>query len=181
MALANTPTRFGLVSRLLHWTVAALILFLIWLGWYMVDLTYFDKWYNGSLRLHKSLGMFVLGLGAAKIGWQLYSPVPAPAAGLRPWERRASLVMHRLLLALLVLIPATGYLISTSAGKGIDMFGWFEVPAFGRLPDSARDLAIKLHFYLAYGTGVLALGHAVAALKHELLNRDGTLMRMIRG
>ena len=181
MVLKNSAERFGLVTRLLHWLPGALIIFLIWLGWYMVGLTYFDKWYNGSLSWHKSLGMIVLGLAAVKIAWQCYSPPPGPLRTLRPWERQASLIMHRLLLAAMVLIPVTGYVVSTSAGKGVDMFGWFEIPAIAQAGESARNLAIKLHFYLAYGTGVLVLGHVLAALKHELLNRDGTLMRMIRG
>lgn len=47
---------------LLHWAIALSIIGLIWLGWYVVDLTYFDKWYNQSLGLHKALGMLVLGL-----------------------------------------------------------------------------------------------------------------------
>ena len=44
--IKNTLSRFGLFSKLLHWLIAVLILGLIWLGWYMVDLTYYDKWYN---------------------------------------------------------------------------------------------------------------------------------------
>ena len=74
MLIRNSADRFGLVTKLLHWLIAILIIFLIWLGWYMVDLTYYDKWYNASLAWHKALGMLVLGLGIAKIGWQLYSP-----------------------------------------------------------------------------------------------------------
>ena len=68
--LRNTESRYGVVAKLLHWSVAALTLGLIWLGWYMVDLTYYDAWYNDSLAWHKALGIVALALGATKIAWR---------------------------------------------------------------------------------------------------------------
>ncbi|MBI2993056.1 MAG: cytochrome b [Gammaproteobacteria bacterium] len=181
MLFRNSPDRFGLVTKLFHWLIAALIIFLIWLGWYMVDLTYFDRWYNESLEWHKSLGMLVFGLAVLKIGWQAYSPTPQNPAPLKPWERTAAAVMHFTLLAVMALLPVTGYLISTSAGKGVAVFGLFEIPPLVKGDETLRDLAIEVHFYLAYGTALLLIGHAGAALKHEFLNRDGTLKRMLWG
>ena len=181
MFIKNSPTRFGLVTKLLHWLLATLIIFLIWLGWYMVDLTYFDRWYNESLTWHKSLGMLVLGLAVLKIGWQAYTPLPRNPAPLKPWERAGAAAMHHTLLAVMVLLPATGYLISTSAGRGVAVFGMFEVPPMIQGSERVRDLAIQVHFYLAYGTALLLAGHAAAALKHEFVNRDGTLARMLWG
>jgi len=179
MLVKNTPEHFGVVTKLLHWTIALLIFFLIWLGWYMVDLTYFDKWYNESLSWHKALGMIVLGLACIKIAWQFYTPVPDTLRNLKPWERNAATIMHLALLAIMVLIPVTGYFISTSAGKAVDVFGWFRVPALFEVSKEMRDLAIDLHFYLAYATAVLALGHIGAALKHEFIDKDGTLRKML--
>ena len=62
MLIRNSGQQFGLVAKLIHWTIALLILGLIWLGWYMVGLTYYDTWYNDSLTYHKALGMIVLAL-----------------------------------------------------------------------------------------------------------------------
>lgn len=181
MQIRNSATSFGVITRILHWVLATLIFALIALGWYMVDLTYFDKWYNGSLTWHKSLGIIVLGLAVLKTGWQFYTPLPAQPTTLRPWERTAARVMHVVLLALMLAVPASGYLISTSAGKGVMVFDWFEVPALISGDTALRDAAIATHFYAAYGIGLLALGHAAAALKHQFLNRDGTLARMLLG
>ncbi len=87
--------------------------------------------------------------------------------------------MHLTLFAMMVAIPITGYGISTSAGDGITIFGWFEVPALIPESEALRDLAIELHYYLAYGTAALVLLHAMAAFKHQFIDRDGTLGRMI--
>lgn len=179
MRFKNSPDRYGLVGKLLHWTIALSIIGLVWLGWYMVDLTYFDKWYNQSLALHKAFGMLALGLAFAYFGWKIYSPSPAPVATGAAWQRGAATAMHAVLMVLMVVIPVSGYLISTSAGKPVSFFGWFDVPALVGKDEKLRDLAITAHFYLAYGIGVLVLVHAGAAIKHQLIDRDGTLARML--
>ena len=179
MRLTNSATHYGLVSKLFHWVIALTIIGLIWLGWYMVDLTYFDKWYNQSLALHKAFGMLVLGLAIGLFLWKVISPSPPAAASIPAWQRVAASLMHYVLMVLMVLIPLSGYLISTSAGKPVIFFGLIEIPALFEKNDEVRDIAIELHFYVAYGIGVLVLGHAGAAIKHQLIDRDGTLARMI--
>ena len=175
----NTESGYGLATRLLHWSVAALILGLVWLGWYMVDLTYYDPWYNRSLAWHKALGMVALALGAVKVGWMFHSRPPAYAATLKRWERAAATAVHHLFYAMMLLIPITGYLVSTSQGEGIDLWGVLTVPAVVVAGEEVRDLMIEMHFWCGYGTGVLALAHAAAAVKHQFLDRDGTLRRML--
>jgi cytochrome b561 len=177
--LRSTDERYGSVTRLLHWVVALLIIGLIVLGWWMVDLTYYDRWYNRSLELHKELGMIVLVLAALKIGWAIFDVKPGFPETIKPWERVAANAVHHLFYLLMLLIPVTGYVISTSAGDGISTFGWLEVPAIFAVGESVRDLAIELHYYLAYATAGLAVVHALAAFKNQFFDRDGTLRRML--
>ena len=177
--LRNTESRYGVVTRLLHWSVAALILGLVWLGWYMVGLTYYDAWYYDSLAWHKALGMVAFALAALMIGWRLCSRRPAHAATRKRWERLAATAVHGLLYTMMVLIPMTGYLVSTSEGEGVDLWGLFTVPAVITAGEALRDIAIEAHYWCGYAVGVLALVHAGAALKHQFLDRDGTLRRML--
>jgi len=179
MKIKNSSSQFGLMTKLFHWLIAISIIGLIWLGWYMVDLTYYDKWYNLSLAWHKSLGMLVLGAALLKIGWQLYSPTPDTTKDLQRWERLSAGIMHKSLIAMMLLIPVTGYLISTSNGKVVDIFGWFDIPALISKNNDVRDLAIEFHYYMAYGTAILVLGHVAAALKHQFINKDSTLVKML--
>ncbi|NKB38467.1 MAG: cytochrome b [Gammaproteobacteria bacterium] len=179
MQIKNTKEKFGLITKLFHWSIAISIIALIWLGWYMVDLTYYDKWYNKSLTWHKSLGMLVLGAALLKIGWQLHSPAPDTTKALKKWERMSAYLMHKLLLAMMILIPFTGYLISTSNGKVVDIFGWFEIPALISKNREIRDIAIEIHFYTAYATAIFIIGHVAAALKHQFINKDSTLTKML--
>ena len=171
--------RYDIAIRLLHWSVAGLILGLVWLGWYMVDLTYYDAWYYGSVAWHKALGMVALALGALKIGWVLHSRPPPFASTLKPWERVAATAVHHLFYFMMLLIPLTGYLVSTSEGEGVDLWGLVTVPAIVVAGEVVRDLAIAVHFWCGYGVAVLAFVHAGAALKHHFVDRDRTLQRML--
>jgi cytochrome b561 len=179
MMLKNSADRYGLPAKLLHWVIAILILGLIWLGWYMVDLTYYDPWYYDALATHKALGMGALLLALLNIGWHLYARPPPYAPTLKPWERRAAKMVHILLFTTMVAIPITGYLISISEGDAISIFGWTAIPALFPVKETARNLAINLHYYLAYATAGVVLVHACAALKHQFVDRDGTLKRML--
>ena len=179
MRLANTFDSFGAVTKVLHWSIAFLILGLIALGWYMVDLTYYDKWYHDSLTVHRALGMLVLALGLIKIVWTLFSIRPELPPGMAAWERLSAHGAHVALFLMMVAIPVTGYIISTSAGDGIEVYDWFTIPALFQAGERLRDLAIEFHYYLAYGTLGLVAVHAGAAFKHQLINKDGTLKRML--
>jgi len=179
--LRNSADRYGLVTKCLHWSIALLILTLIALGWYMVDLTYFDRWYNASLSWHRILGLVVLALAAVFVIWKALSPSPAYPASIPRAQQMAATGVHHFLVLLMFLIPLTGYVISTSAGKAIDVFGWFQIPALFAIDTTVRDIAIQIHFYAAYGIGLLALGHAAAALKHQFIDGDGILKRMLWG
>jgi len=179
MRVRNTAEAYGVLTRVLHWSVALLIIALVPLGWWMVGLSYYDAWYHDALETHKALGVVALALGAVKVGWYLGNTRVGFAAGLAPWQRATARAVHWLFLVLMVLIPLTGYLISTSAGDGVSMFGLFEVPALVAGNERLRDAAIDVHYWSAYGAAALVLVHAGAALKHQFVDRDGTLRRML--
>ena len=170
---------YGLVAIGFHWSIAILFIGLVGLGAWMVGLTYYDPWYNDSLALHKAVGIVLLALALARFGWKLADRKPGYGPEVRAYERAGATATHWLLSALLVVLPVTGYLISTSEGAGIDVFGLFEVPAFFEVAPGARDLAIDIHYYLAYG-GIALVGiHVGAALKHTVVDKGSTLIRML--
>jgi cytochrome b561 len=179
MGIRNTSESFGLLSKCLHWATAILIIGLIGLGYFMVGLTYYDPWYHDALQTHKALGMVVFVLGVLTLGWRWVSPSPPLQARLKPWERVAATAMHHTLFLLVLLIPVTGFLVSTSEGSAVEFFDYFQVPALLVVGEGLRDLAIKVHFYCSYGTAALVFMHAAAAIKHQVLDRDGTLARML--
>ncbi len=175
----NQPTAYGLVAVLLHWLVAVTVIGLFALGLWMVELTYYDDWYRTAPNLHKGVGVMLFLVMVARLLWRFYDPPPVPEPGLRPIERRLAPIVHVLLYALLFAVTLSGYLISTADGRAIDVFGLFQVPAtLSGLPNQA-DLAGDIHLALAIAVIALAGLHALAALKHHLIDRDRTLLRML--
>ena len=90
MLIKNSRHEFGLVAKLFHWTIALLILGLIWLGWYMVGLSYYDPWSRDALPAHRALGMIVLALALFKLLWLKVSLTPEPVPSHRSWEHKSS-------------------------------------------------------------------------------------------
>lgn len=173
----NTRRGWGLVSILLHWVGALVIIGLFALGWWMTGLDYYDRWYNLGPWWHRSLGMLLLLATLMRLGWRFLQPTPE-AKGHR-LERLAAHLGHLGLYALMLLVLISGYLISTAEGQGIDVFDAFEVPALiSGLPNQAT-LAGRVHWYSALALILLSVGHALAALKHHWVDRTDVLSRMI--
>lgn len=173
----NTRYGWGLVSILLHWVSALAIVGLFALGWWMTELTYYDQWYNLAPWWHRSLGMLLLGATLARLLWRLVQPTP-DLQGPR-WERTAAHLGHLGLYVLMLVVLVSGYLISTADGRGISVFGLFEVPALISGADDQATLAGTVHWYSALALMILAAGHTLAALKHHLIDRHDTLVRML--
>lgn len=176
---ASPEQTYSATTKVLHWLVALLIIGLIWLGWYLAGLSYFDKGYNLTLSIHKSLGMLALALAAAKTLWAFFSPAPPFVDTIKRWERVAAKAMYLVLYFMMIVIPVTGYAISTSAGSPVSFFDLFDIPAVLPESDAFRDLAVELHYYLSYGVAILIIMHALSALKHQFIDKDGTLSRIL--
>lgn len=179
--LRNSKANFGLISKVLHWLIALGIIGLTALGWWMVGLSYYDSWYNRGLELHRAVGMTVLCLACFFIAWKFISPSPDLQAELADWEKLAARAAHGLLLVAMLVIPISGYVISTSAGAGFAFFGLFDFPAIVQTSEPTRDLAIEIHYYVAYGLIAVVVAHAGAALKHQFIDKHDTLKRMLWG
>ena len=177
--LRNTQTHYGTVSQGLHWLLAIALAAQFTLGWYMTELSYYDRWYHDAPAIHKACGILLWLLALLRILWAIYDRPPPLAAGMRNWERLAAKASHSTLYLMTLLIPLSGYLISTAKGHAIDMFGLLELPALFPPVEQMEDLAGKAHYFLAFGTAWLVAVHVLAALKHHFIEQDDTLIRMI--
>lgn len=180
MRWANASDAYGLVSIAIHWIAAVAIVGLFVLGVWMVDLSYAHPWYGVAPDLHRGIGVLLGGLILVRLGWRLAMPRPAFEAGMKPWERGAALIAHWVMYAAMVAVVVSGYLITTADGKPVDVLGWFELPAVQIGIERQSDWAGWVHYYTAWGLVLLAGGHTAAALKHHFINRDRTLIKMLR-
>lgn len=179
MQWRNSSSRYGLVSMWLHWGIALVVFGLFGLGLWMVELDYYSGWYRTAPDLHKSIGLSLFALMLLRLLWRWLSPPPPTLPSYGKLTRLGAALGHGLLYVGLFALMLSGYLISTADGRGIGLFGLFEVPAsITSIPDQ-EDLAGAVHFYLAWGQVIFAGLHGLAALKHHFIDRDATLTRML--
>lgn len=182
ISLKNTVLTYGIIAIFLHWLMALGVLFLFGLGLYMVELSYYDAWYKGSLDLHKSIGVSLFILLCVRIIWRLINISPAMQAAhtkFEKFEQGAAHWMHLLLYLMMVLLMCSGYLISSADGRGISVFDFFEVPAITALIENQEDLAGEVHLILAWCLIGLVAIHSLAAIKHHFINKDDTFKKMM--
>lgn len=159
----------------LHWLNAALFFGLVALGAWMTELGYYDRFYNDALVWHRALGVCVFIFAVL----QIFSARPVDASALAPWETAAARTAHWILFTLLLSIPVSGYVISTSAGDSVPLAGGLAVPALFEVSETARDFATDFHYWAAYLGAGLASAHAAAALKHHFIDKNDILRRML--
>lgn len=177
--LKNSGTQYGVVSKVVHWVVALSVVGLFAVGYWMVELSYYSPWYRTAPYWHKSIGVLLALLMLGRLLWRYYSPPPKALASHGLWTRRAAKVMQLGLYLTILILVGSGYLISTADGRPIAVFDWFSVPSLGMLFPRQTDIAGVVHEFAAYSVLVLAGGHAGAALKHHVIDKDNTLKRML--
>ena len=179
MQWRNSARRYGLVSILMHWGSALAVFGLFGLGLWMVGLDFYSSWYRRAPALHKGIGILLLLAMLLRLVWRFASPPPPALASHAASTRRGAPLMHGLLYLGLFALTLSGYLIATAEGRGIEVFGWFTVPAIVSGIADQEELAGGIHRWLAWGLVGLAVLHALAALKHHVIDRDATLRRML--
>ena len=192
--------RYSAVAIVLHWAIAAAILFMLPLGFWMHEQIEHGNPSEGVYRafqLHKSVGLTILFLSLVRLGWRIANPPPALPAHMPAWERFAAKATHWAFYAIMIGLPLSGWLF-VSAGWSLHedrslavpthYFGLFQVPALFGLPQAGEDLraavaeaSFATHATLAWSAIVLAGLHVAAALKHHLFDKDNVLTHMIPG
>jgi len=178
--LKNTKQQFGLITKSFHWLSAITIFGLFALGYWMVDLDYYSQWYQTAPHWHESIGILLLTTTIARLIWRSVNIKPAALDTHNITVQRGSIIVHVTLYLMLFLMMFSGYLIPTADDRVIAVFAWFEVPSFGELFANQEDIAGVIHKYGAYSIMTVAIIHALAALKHHFVDKDATLMRMIK-
>jgi cytochrome b561 len=176
--VAEPRNRYSTVSLVLHWLIAALVVT-------QIALFYAHEVTDGPISrefvdIHKSVGLSILVLTLARLGWRIANPaIPLPESTPR-WQKLVARGTHVLFYAFLIAMPLVGWAASSAAGRDILWFGLFEWPALpiGGGRETAGAL-MDLHHLAGKALYVLIFLHVAGALKHHFIDRDNVLHRML--
>lgn len=182
----QTPqtTRYNTVAIVLHWLLALVILSMFGVGIYMTELPFSPqrlKLYN----YHKWAGVTFLALTLLRLLWRVtHRPPTLPNAITRSmpdWQNRAYHATHHLMYLLFFAVPLVGWAYSSAAGFPIVWLGQIPLPDLLQVNKELAELIKPVHKWLALALVALAALHVAAAIKHQLVDRDGLLARMLPG
>lgn len=187
----SSARRYTTVAIVLHWAIAAAILFQLVGGKWMVSA---GAAATGSVftvfQVHKTVGLTILALTLARIIWRLANPAPALPNGMSRFERFAASIAHLGFYAFLIAVPLSGWAMASVSPTGVPTFFLLlDSLPFAHLPlladaglterHTAEAFLKSVHYYLALAMGLLIVLHVAAALKHQFIAKDNLIARMI--
>jgi cytochrome b561 len=179
-AAASAGPAYSVTARVLHWVVAALVLFMVPVGIIIAN-----EW-GGPVQqplydLHKSVGMLLLPLVLARLLYRLtHPPMPLPA-DIPALQQFAAHATHWALYGLLIVQPVVGLIATSAYPAPLPMFGLFELPPVWPENRPLSERLFALHRWMGIAIAVVATMHIGAALHHHFVRRDRVLMRMVTG
>lgn len=172
--------RYTRTAMSLHWLIALMLFGMFGFGLYMVELPLSPqklKFYS----YHKWAGVTVFLLVLARLAWRITHRPPALPAGMPAWQVTAAKAGHHLLYLLMVIVPLSGWLMSSAKGFQTVWFGVLPLPDLLAKDEALGEALLLTHRLLNWFFMLVVAGHVVAALKHHFLDRDGLLSRMLPG
>jgi len=171
----NSRTQFALLSRILHWLMAAMLLAMLFIGVAMVA-SLGD--YHRLVAIHRPLGIMILILAVIRLVNRKFTTLPPFLPTMSQRERWFATMSERVLYALMLALPLVGWGMLSAGHYPIVMFGSAHLPPI--LPANPTLFAVlrKTHTVLAYLLFITFLAHLGTVLFHTLIIRDRILNRM---
>ena len=168
--------RYNKIAISLHWLIALLIIWNFTLGLYMADLPL------SPLKLqryswHKWTGVTLFLLVLVRLLWRL-AHKPPPPVPMPKLQLLAAESVHYLLYIMMIVIPLSGWLMSSAKGFQTVWFGVLPLPDPIDKNKELGDLLQEVHEYSNYGLLTLFIAHSGAALHHQFIKKDGLIGRM---
>lgn len=175
MQSSALPQRYDSVARSLHWASALLIAAAFVMGLTIDALPRDSR--PPYLNLHVLVGLAVVVLALVRLGWRAGHAAPPPANS-GPLATLALKLGHGALYLLMLVVPLIGFAPLFARGRGIN-FGLFQIASPIERTKDWIGPTTEVHEIAAYALIALAVGHAAAAVYHQVALKDGLMLRMM--
>jgi len=175
---AETTTaaaRFTLPSRLLHWTMAPMVIAQLLIGVTMIAAL---SYYPLLLAIHRPLGVAILAFAVVRLANRLTHRPPPFLATMSRGERRIATWSEYLLYALLLVQPLTGWAMLSAARFPITLWEPIRLPGIAPHDIDIYAVLRQCHSVFAFLLFATFTAHMCAVLFHTLVLRDRLIDRM---
>jgi cytochrome b561 len=171
----TAAARFTLLSRILHWTMAPMVIAQLFIGVTMVAAL---SYYPLLLAIHRPLGVAILVFAVVRMANRLTHRPPPFLATMSRAERRIATWSEYLLYVLLLVQPLTGWAMLSAARFPITLLGPLQL--HGIAPHNIDVYAVlrECHGAFAFLLFLTFTAHVCAVLFHTLVLRDRLIDRM---
>jgi cytochrome b561 len=172
---STASARFTLLSRILHWTMAPMVIAQLLIGVTMIaSLAYYPL----LLAIHRPLGVTILVFALVRLVNRLRHRPPPFLATMSRAERRIATWSEYSLYALLLVQPLIGWAMLSAARYPITLAGPVRLP--GIAPHNIDVYAVlrECHGVFAFLLFATFTAHMCAVLFHTLVLRDKLINRM---
>ena len=176
-----TIQKYSLTSRIIHWFMAVIILFLLGLGIYMTKFLPIDSPSHLPIySLHKTLGVVALIFIFIRIINRFVKKPPVLPTTMPKYEQILTHLGHFGLYVLMIVVPLSGFLMSNSFGFRVKFFG-LELPMIISTNFTLGKIFATIHELGAYTLLGLIVAHVGAVIKHRFFDKpeNDILKRMI--
>ena len=180
----QSTAHYDFFSRTLHWLTAVVVTAAFILGpggFGKLMRQGVDPATRSDIVWHETLGILVLALTVLRLVWVALRP-SAPQFSMARWMHVAAKLVHFALWALLLALPATAFLALGSEAHPLTLLGGLRIDRMPMIADSAvAKLADWGEVHKILGDAIMWLAglHAVAAIFHHLVFKDGVLLAML--
>ena len=174
----NPESTYTGTAKILHWLMALLLFAMLGLGFYMSDLPLSPQ----KLQLyswHKWAGVSAFLLLVIRLAWRLTHQPPALPIQTPKIQQWAAHLGHGALYVLMLVIPLSGWLMSSAKGFQTVWFGVLAIPDLLEKNKELGAVLAEVHELLNIILILVLLIHIAAAIKHHVLDKDNTLRRML--
>lgn len=178
--------RYTPVGVAFHWIMAAVVIFQLGSGWWIQRfLAGPDK--LAAYAMHAQIGLTILLLGVLRLVWRIVVPGPINDADKPGIASTAAHATHAVFYALFTILPLSGWAMWSAIRPAEPLYlaGLVPLPAMP-FHDLSRawqfrvlDWAMDIHVAGVIVLALLIPAHALAAIKHHLVDRDDVLEGML--
>ena len=175
MNFKNNLTEYGLISKIFHWLSAAVLLFQIPLGFYLVDLDFDEKKLTIE-SIHVLLGLIIFYLTVLRLIYKFLNPTPPLSKSIFPGQKLIAKLNHIFLYISIFLITISGALKKLFNGEILNLL-FFKIEIKDNF--DLAELFYDIHIIANYTLIVLISLHIVAVIVHKIIFKENLVKKIL--